>query len=71
MKYFHTIQCKDKISNKIGCFVYCDNKPFEAVSPVFGDYYDLLIWMKGKFENCNYGEDRREQFQPFRVKKID
>lgn len=41
----HCIQCKDRVSGKIGSFIYSNDKPFEAVSPVFVDLVGLYSWM--------------------------
>lgn len=41
----HCIQCKDMHTGKIGSFIYSNDKPFYATSPVFSDLVGLYTWM--------------------------
>ncbi len=41
----YCIQCRDRISGKVGDFVYPTSKPFEAISPVFDNVADLYAWI--------------------------
>ncbi len=42
----HCIQCKDVQSGEIGSFIYSNDRPFYALSPVFTDLVGLYTWMK-------------------------
>ena len=66
MEYRYCIQCVDKLSGKLGCFVFADNS-FEAISPVFSDLMGLFIWMKGKYVDNSWKGD---QYVPLRVTKV-
>jgi hypothetical protein len=39
------IQCTDIVSGKLGSFIYENNKPFHAISPVFPDCMGLFAYM--------------------------
>ncbi len=39
------IQCRDLDSDTCGSFVYDENVPFRAISPVFPDLLQLYQWM--------------------------
>jgi hypothetical protein len=67
MNFFYCIQCKDKISSHNGCFVFEENKKFEAISPVFSDVFNLFLWMKNKYVTNEWDGDK---YIPFRIKKI-
>jgi hypothetical protein len=41
----YCIQCTDRVSGKVGDFVYPTGKPFEAISPVFDNVADLYAWI--------------------------
>lgn len=53
--YRYCIQCKDKVSGKVGDFVYREDEPFEAISPVFKCLADFYPWMAGKYEHDGVG----------------
>lgn len=45
-KAFYCIQCTDRVTGKVGDFVYYAGNQFEAVSPVFANLEQLYAWMK-------------------------
>jgi hypothetical protein len=50
----YCIQCKDKLSGKIGSFYFDISKPFEAESPVFDNLTDMFLWavQYPEYRNC-------------------
>lgn len=44
--YHYAVQCTDKTSGKIGCFIYDDSAKFVAISPVCVDLVELFAWMR-------------------------
>ncbi len=65
--FSYCIQCKDKISGQTGDFVFSENKPFEAISPVFNHLQDLFPWInQNGFKQETYFENK---YTPFRLIK--
>lgn len=42
----HCIQGKDTTTGKVGSFMYSNNIPFQALSPVFTDLVGLYDWLQ-------------------------
>ncbi len=45
MSLQYCIQCTDRLSGKVGNFVFPTSKPFEAISPVFDNLAELYTWI--------------------------
>jgi hypothetical protein len=51
----YCIQCTDRSSGKVGCFVFHSSNPYVAVSPVFDGLQGLYGWMAARgFESVPY-----------------
>jgi hypothetical protein len=44
--FLYCIQCTDKLSGKIGSFLYHKDTPFEAWTEVFPDLLTLSLWLR-------------------------
>jgi len=52
----NAIQCTDRVSGSVGCFIYPEDKPFEAHSPVFDGLVELYDWLKSNgYKQSNIG----------------
>lgn len=69
MNYFYCIQCVDKISGKTGDFVYEENRPFEAISPIFDDLQGLFTWTRANNFEPNEYDSSPFVYVPYRLKK--
>ena len=68
-KIFYCIQCQDRLSGKIGSFVYKEEKKFHAISPVFTSLAGLFSWMKTHgFKVKEF--DERGNFVPYEVASV-
>ena len=54
--YKEAIQCTDKLTGKVGCFIYPSDKEMEAHSPVFNGLVELYVWLfKNGYRNKRIG----------------
>lgn len=55
INYYDAVQCKDKITGKIGDFLH--NGDFCAVSPIFDNLIDFFKWTKINCVIVGYVDD--------------
>ncbi len=66
-EFSYCVQCKDLLSGKIGDFVFSDDKPFEAISPIYDSLIYLYPWIEKNGFKHEYYKDSK--YTPFRLIK--